>query len=458
MKKKFVFIPLALLCAVVAGVYLLSKPSPTGAPGWTPGTTHRYRIDWIQKQASRFLSGNDPATGKLELKAELSLSATDRAPGSAVLLTLERVEQFEAQVLEQALPGEALEGGSVLVELADDGRVSNLRFSESDPALLRFVLEGLAAELFPPRPSEDQLEFDEALRMGTAKSVVRWTDAGRSFERQRVEFTELRLSPNAPAKIEVESHADFVLASDGALESVALNERVSAWDAKGQVDARLLHTLDLKPIGSRKSVPLVFADKTVSRTPGVHHDEIDVKRALLEARAGDWDTAKILETLASVEDSDQFPDHHRFVWQATGYLELHPEACAELVGAFVEARSEDMGAQIVDLLLGAGHAEAQSAMRAILDLDEARQNPDVYHQLYQRLGMVPEPTPESIAWLLESRESALAGDDSELLRVQGFTLGAVARGVRKSDPEQANALGDLLLDDLENAASNDDAA
>ncbi|MEL6547835.1 MAG: HEAT repeat domain-containing protein, partial [Myxococcota bacterium] len=288
--------------------------------------------------------------------------------------------------------------------------------------------------------------------------MVRWTDAGRSFERQRVEFTELRLSPNAPAKIEVESHADFVLASDGALESVALNERVSAWDAKGQVDARLLHTLDLKPIGSRKSVPLVFADKTVSRTPGVHHDEIDVKRALLEARAGDWDTAKILETLASVEDSDQFPDHHRFVWQATGYLELHPEACAELVGAFVEARSEDMGAQIVDLLLGAGHAEAQSAMRAILDLDEARQNPDVYHQLYQRLGMVPEPTPESIAWLLESRESALAGDDSELLRVQGFTLGAVARGVRKSDPEQANALGDLLLDDLENAASNDDAA
>ncbi|MBN1204578.1 MAG: HEAT repeat domain-containing protein [Myxococcaceae bacterium] len=457
MKRILVTVCLAVAVLVAAGVLwgagAESSAVASRVQRWQPGVTRVYALDWQQQQTSAMPTGEGMLAGGLALEADVSLTPGDGdATRTGVLLKVERLWRFDSEVLGQKLPAEGLEGAEALVMVEENGSIESVRFAESDGALNRYLLQALAAELFPRLPGDAPLSYTERLPAGDVESVAHWADDARStLARTRTHFTQLRLAIGAPKDIRVESHATFRFSGEGPLESVDLRENVEAGDAAGKPLLRMTHSLTLRSKETRKASVVAArpTDKPVVRTPGPLAQEIDVKRALLESRAGGITFEDVLQTLESTDDPKKLANRAQFVWQAAGYLELHPEKCRELVPAFARLSSDPMRAQLVDLLVSAGHAEAQAALRAIMSQDVAKQDPRVFEELYQRLGLVAQPTREAVQFVLDEHAAALAAKDGAQRRVRAFTLGSMANRMRGKDSALATLAGDVLLDDLQ---------
>ena len=90
------------------------------------------------------------------------------------------------------------------------------------------------------------------------------------------------------------------------------------------------------------------------------------RRNALLLRAAGLTGAQLVLDIRAHATMERLPDHNRWLWRATGLLKLEPALCSQLVTLFQDKTlGQETRALILDLLVGAGHATAQEAMRDI---------------------------------------------------------------------------------------------
>lgn len=447
----------ALVVTLAAAVRYLGSteaaPLAPANPRWTAGDARQYRLDWQLNQTTRLPDGT-LASGRLALDADLQLLPLEVSDqGALIALRFTQVRTGTLELFGRAAPVEGLDSSEAWVTLDAHGQAKAVRFGPGDVPVFRYLSQGLAAELFPTLPESDDQVLSEPLTLGVALTRVLWTDSDRrSLVRERQRYLTFSL-PGTPTQQKLDSHASFHFSAAGPLESVEANEQFDARDAKDRLALWASH-LSLQFLSAHPaSTEHLASARTDLRLLGAGKSEIDLERAQLESQVGDLTFEQLLQGLDGDEGGR---GHERFVWQASGFLKLHPERCRDLVGYFEQAKNEHQQAFAVDLLVSAGHPDAQAALLKMFASPAAQKVPGVYHQLFQRLGLLQKPTDETIAAVEKAHQEAKAAHDDSALAMGAFTLGAMAAKVRtEGQTARSHALVDTLFDDYRTAPSAD---
>jgi hypothetical protein len=139
------------------------------------------------------------------------------------------------------------------------------------------------------------------------------------------------------------------------------------------------------------------------------------------------------------------PDHRRTLWRLTGLLEEQPELSKDLEKLLIDPNTNSKGrALLLDVLVSVGHDEAQAAVVGALDSEVSRADPSRSVH-YQRLGLIDEPTLETLRFAHREFERAAAGQSLDARMLGAYTMAAVAGHARQSeDPvlqQEAAAVG-----------------
>jgi len=131
---------------------------------------------------------------------------------------------------------------------------------------------------------------------------------------------------------------------------------------------------------------------------------------------------------------------------------MHPELCQQLVPLFDDAKVGPAGRNmIVDLLASVGHAQAQQALRDILQGKAARED-RAFPLLYQRLSLVQNPDPQTMKFVSTQYQSTQGPAHHAAM----YSLGSAAgHRYRAGDHEGGLAAARQLERDL--AAARDPA-
>ncbi|MBL8909214.1 MAG: HEAT repeat domain-containing protein [Archangium sp.] len=461
--KRILFAALAIALASTA-VWLLTSSAPP-AVAVSPERPDRFPLDVERRYAARWtvaqsslLPTSEVASGTMELLGHFTLTGRRVDDGSrVVVLRLDEVQRYEALALGKPLPSDGVAGSEAWVMLTAEGGLQSLRFDEGQSIAARYLLQGLAAELFAPTPDAPSLELKEPLAMGELATTVRWVDdAHLTLSRRRERFTQWRLSPQQPALVTIEASAELYFEPSGPLRDLDAREHVDGRDAQGRPQASREASFTVRFVGARdvKGLQLARASHPLQRTPGALMSEVDQRRAHLENRVGPLTFEMVVQALTTFDDPRVWNDRAEFVSRATAYFMLHPEKCGALVPLFGTVRSDQMRAQLLDLLAGAGGPEAQAAMRAMLTSPEATKSVDVFERFYPRLGFVASPTAETIKFVVDGHAAALHAGDVAGRRTRAFTLGNLA--AKSTDPVAKALMVDVLLDDAVRAVDRDD--
>lgn len=172
----------------------------------------------------------------------------------------------------------------------------------------------------------------------------------------------------------------------------------------------------------------------------------EMGRTLLAQQAGTLTMEKLAEDLFVHGRATELPDAGRWMWQATGFLRLHPERCSELTKVFQESEMNRRGrARVLDLLTAVGTPEAQAVLRTLLETPEAK-GTDRYELLLQRLSLLDAPTEETVEYL---RAKVQKGEGDEVLAAAHALGAAIGKRTRTAggalDEPSASLLRDGLL-------------
>ncbi len=440
-------------------------------PDWPVGTRYVYGLEWRGEQrVLPPMPGQDQAEayemkGSLRLSGELVLRSLGRSGGNFLLgASLQNVREARLNILghleqDAAALTAALTGREALLEVDASGALRTLRFDPKDPDLFKHQLQWLLTHAQPTLPTseaqrqEGRWEALEATSHGQARGVYT-VDAERplAVERVRTAYTELHAAQGQQLPPQrLDSKARFSFAEAGHLSGLDHEERLLVQEDTGTVllDAVELLQLTLREV-SRFTPPVDagLASRTEVRQPGVIAVSASLEQRLLEQRADGLTVEQIATDLVKFGRGGQLPEMNRWLWRAMGRLKLEPARCRELVPVF--ARPE-LGSQaravVLDLLAGAGHAEAQAVLRELLETEQVRADEANRHLFLQRLGMVSSPEPETLEYLARKHASGRAGQDEHLRNASAYAMGAAVGRLASDDPKAAD-YNRILLEEL----------
>lgn len=443
------------LLAAAGAAYLLwggessdpASPPPAAARrlglALEPGTSARLRFT-LEHQGRVPISPELPMDLELSLAGELRLLGLEEADGrrqtELTLLSIERaVFRMGGGDL---LKGQALVGSQVLVLSSDSGALVELRFAPQTPPEAERLLHLLVLE--------SQLEIAPAFEwtrrehhsLGEAEVRYTRTETGirRAIERH-LRFGGLESEDLSELHAEAETR--FELAPTGALRRIH-----DAWRYRGPAfGGEKRFTLEVLDATRAQTAAWVgragrYAE---TRSPGETRTSTNSLESALIQRAAGLTQEQCIADLIAHEISGRIPDHDRWLWRASGLLRLQPELAAKLVPLLSRKTMSSAGrALVLDLLAHVGHAEAQAALRAGLQLAAVKADPD-FHLLYQRLSFVTEPDADTRAFVQEGWSSARPEHRSAAAHALGSVAGASHRA---GDRDEALALTEPLVEAL----------
>ncbi|QSQ24612.1 HEAT repeat domain-containing protein [Pyxidicoccus parkwayensis] len=448
---------------------LAQEPSRLPLSRWEPGEERTYRFAWddLQRVELPVPTGAEGSslTGTLHLEGELTLQALEvRADGARLRLGLKHLDRHEAVVSGQALfPDDASvqaqlpASASAWLELDARGALLAARFSESEPPMFRQFAQTLAAELFPTE-LRDAPEWSaaESTQTGEVEAQFRFEgdDASR-LTRRRTRYQSLRAAGKVDTfQQKLSSLTQFERDPEGHLAGVSLDEVLEATRTDGR--PLVSRRMRLRVVfSSREQKPLLAAgeDKPIVRAPAQIAFEGDPEVALLRSQADGMTVDAVLEALASAGDPEAIPDLGGFARRAIAALKLEPERAGELALAFRRKDARPALRELMlDLLVGAGHAQAQATLRELIQSPEAREHAAAHALMVQRAGFLEHPEPETGRMLVELRAQARTSADAGLERASSYALGAVVSHLPPDAPEVPEYLR-VLEDSLARADS-----
>ena len=454
----------ALAAGLLAWVFLPASPtspsaSESSGAGWPAGVEAVYALEWDAQERVQLPTGGEPSESSLNWQGKLRIRARE---AGELLVSLDALEQYQVTLMSTPLDApESTWVGVVARALLDErGRIRTLEFTEGADALPQHLLGALVRQLqfVTPEPGSAGQEWQARVvdRFGEADHFWRSTDP-RRLERERVRLQYRRLDAVsaeafARSQQEIEVSAKLRLEPDGLPARFESHAALHLTQPDGATVLHATESLRLELLRRETFSPATVASLRFAPARTTEDAARDSRLSHLQQRIDGLTVEQFLADLEQV-NGGTFPDMSRWLWRATGLLQLHPELCEKLVARFEDPSTTLVGrALLLDLLVGAGTPEAQASMRQALDSKAAR-GPG-YGQLLQRFSLVQAPTKESADWL--SRKLAGTTDSGERI-ASAASLGAVSRHIRKNgEPELARQLNGQLRSELERAETPED--
>jgi hypothetical protein len=477
--KRFVGLAAAALVVAAAVIWWLARPAGPFAFHWPKGSEYVYRLDYSNHNRTRIMADlSDPGAGPeaeaiLELEGRLVLRSHGPRDGAYLLdLSVRDLSRCRYELLGAPLTGgdgrpvcELLPGAKAVLEVTPEGRIRALRFGPDADALAAGALQALASELqWVVRPEASDWREDEETLLGRGPVAYAWGEGGAtaaepslSKRRERYDLLLALGETSKTARSRVEGERRSALSREGHVVSISGEERMRAGAdlADPAVDAAIEVELALERVGrfdADAGKAAAFASWG-ARTLGQAVVSDAAERASLERQVAGMTVEKISGDLLKFGPGGMMPDHNRWIWRATGLLELDPEAAAALVPVFEDpGMSSKARLMLLDLLAGTGTAEVQAVLCRLLEGETARGDGQ-YVEMLQRLSTLRAPTKETAAFVEALYRRALSGELGEgLAEPVAYALGAVAARRRAAgDGEAAGRMNGLLLEGLAGA-------
>lgn len=445
---------LAITAALVGGLVAVQDaiapaPEPPAARAetaprlkWPADTVWRYRLEL--KGDKRIEAGPASLAGSLDLAAHVELRSYGRHDGNTRLgLRFAEVERHALTMLgEQAMPDRAaadavFAGREALLEVAPDGAVLGLRFASDAPTLFQHLSRLVAGEIqLVMQPGETTWEAREKTQHGLALTDYEVTGAdGSAVELGRYRFDYARLD-GAPegAATRVEARYTARIARAGHVERLRGSETIRAGEGErsvhveGAIDFELLG-MGPAPADGRDPMAALGARTGLDAWPV----SAQARHMMRVRRAGDMTLDRIAADLRAFGPGGQMPAHSQWAWRATGRLLLDPSAATALGRVAIEDASigHKGRALVLDLLASVGHAEAQSALRDVL---ESQRGGERHAALLTRAGFVERPETRTVQMVAEAWGAADGVEKQSAATVLGAAAGHL---YRSGETEQA---------------------
>ncbi|MBN2192605.1 MAG: HEAT repeat domain-containing protein [Polyangiaceae bacterium] len=439
-----------LLAAGVAVLLLRSQPAPaaSGAASagppvrapfafrWPAGTVYQYGLSFEVDGAVAPPSSDRQSalSTSLALTAELALRSYGRLERSGDYVLGVRLTSLTKLDLtfgeEPVLPdgGRSFVGRELALVVGPDGTFRSLHVAADEPPMLVNVLRSLLGALEVVVSEGKTWAVSQTNATGDVRVLyeVRADDPeSLGLRRRAMQYTRLAAGPVlGDATADVSGAFEVVLDRAGHVERIEGRERLSAKRAQGNPALRQDTRLEFRLLSITQVAPEPSADQRLVGLKSTGLGDVttsgEIEDRLLEQRAGELTMERIVEDLLVYGPAPDFPDAGRWMWQATGFLLLHPEKCRDLGRVFKKPEMGGRGrGRVLDLLASTGNPEAQTVLRELLETKEARGS-DHYATLVQRLSPVQRPTSETVEYL---RDKVEQGDGKNTLAA-AHALGA----------------------------------
>jgi hypothetical protein len=427
---------------------------------WPSGSRYLYDLSWTAEQKAQVAEAG--LAGSLGIEGRLALRSFGERDGATLLgLSFVSLARPEMRLAGKPLLGDdaslarALVGPEAFVEIEPTGKVRGVRFAAGAPPVFQQVVMGLVGELEVTVPAAPAARWSAALHTLSGEAKVEWrvrASAPARLARRTLGYEALHLVAGGQVgDARVDGDADVTLAAAGHVEHLAAREQVAAAGASSR--SRL--GLELRAVEAFD--PGAGPDLTglARATLGQPISSPETERRLLEARVGDMTAERFLADLDVALAGGTLADHDRWLWQAVGLLQLHPELCARLPALFADAHTDARGrALVMDLLASAGSAEAQAALREILAGDVAHADHD-YGLLLQRTSLLAHPDGDTVDLVTATMDEAASSGDAHTRYAAAWSLGAMAG---KVDDAGGERLSKRLADALAAAGDGEERA
>lgn len=420
---------------------------------WPDGHAWRYRLELSGHKSLKVEPS--PVQGTLDLATGLVLRSYGQSAGVTTLgLRFVDVERHALVVLGQSVMPDAdaaravFDGREALLEVAPDGVIRQIRFAPEDPTLFKHLAQLVAGEIqLVVKPGHTTWEAREPTQHGEALTDYEVTTvdrAGMDLGRYRFDYARLDGAPS-DVPVEVEARYAARVAAAGHVVRLSGEERIKAGEVVAIEGRIALELQSSGPAADDRRAPI--AARSEARALDQWPVSPEARAAMLERRAGDLTRSRIMADLRAFGPGGEMPHHSRWAWQAVGRLLLDPRAASDLSQLIVNA--PEIGhkgrALAMDLLVSAGHPEAQAALRHAVDRVERDER---FPLLVQRLGFVKRPEPATV----EAVATVYRRSSGVERRSAATTLGAAAGHLyREGHPDEALAHLRRLEGDLRRA-------
>jgi hypothetical protein len=396
----------------------------------------------------------DPISSRLEL--EVLVAVTGEGAGAAdgaqrlrfEVLSCERGswEVAGGVAWSDAAQCEAMLVGPYLgIEVNATGETTALYDPAAADTSAQSVLQALWLRMQAALPSGPMAEGEtywaqEKTLQGLAANVYRVSARGNGFllERTTDAYLDVRAAAGLrrPPRIEASGAASFSIDARGLLRSGEGDESLVVQTAEGMSLLASQSSFQFEWLRREDASPTLDFAALEPRAPTSALVGADVKAKLLDSRIAGLDLETLLETVRS-SAGIRGADDSRFLWQATGFLERHPEAARELLALYRSpGASADARARVLDLLASVGHDQAQAAMRAALaDPGALAAGGVAARHLYQRLGLLEHPNPETAEMVAAHYRALHSSGQVEAELTTAYSLGAIAGKLAHGDDQ-----------------------
>ena len=474
MSKRRLVLAASLLCVAIALALVVGRQAPAPAPEraasavadpapaeratnptlyrWGAGEQRIYAIDVTSRSTAENASeSQSEITLEATLFVEVIGPAEDEGTvvryrfgaSSGELSGVEEGEPYE-------MPMPALDGQRTHAVVGDDGAVLEWWVSADTDLAAQQLFEQLVVELQPQLELAATWSREERTSLGEAETAYEVTAAdamSATIARRRVQYRALHVSPTggfAPERSRASATID-----GGVLRTINAHETVqTTLEDLGQIELSFTLDATLMRVG-RLAEPETVAE-VEARVAQASADLPLAQRASLLARLRGMTAESMLEDLFVFGPTGELPNIHEWLWSATALLRLDPTLAADVVSFSSDPNVEGQGhAFALQLLGGAGHAEAQMAMRDILSLPNVQAD-NGYGQLVQRGVLVSELTEDSVAFYADL---AADEDPSVSLSASNVMASAANQALERGDTARSAELARRFVEDFEEASS-----
>ena len=454
-----------------AGTHVETTASgtPTGF-AWKRGTRYLYDFSWAVRSNSHVeitRGGVTDAAATSSLAGKLALkSYGPRGDGWLLGVTIDDLRENKLLAMGADLFSSpdvvksTFDQREAFVEVGSDGRVRQLRFRAADPPLFKQLVQSLVEDMqvvLAGPGGGAAWSSSDVLSVGTIETAYT-VDAADPLLLHRTPTRAASLTALPPGAAggrvaSVTGSADVHLDRAGFVRSLTSTLDVNL-PAALEHHAELALTFEST---SEFDAPASFelaAGTTESIAPGARPAAPELRARMDERFAARTSMPEITRMIDAYGTGLQ-PE--RGMLNATAaFLRLHPEACSDLAGRFLDPELAPKGREfMMGLLASAGSPAAQTAMRSALDEPESRRDAPSFGRMVQRLGFVAGPTKDSIDYLVAlASDSAITGN-ADLKRATALTLGAMSNHAQSANKPLSDAIHAGLVADM-TAAKGDE--
>jgi hypothetical protein len=430
---------------------------------WPQGERQVFRLTYRSSDEARPIveegastAAADPISSRLELEARVAVTGEGMGAADGTrrlrfeVLSCERGSwQIAGGVAwSDAAQCEAMLVGPYLgIEVDASGETTALYDPAAADTSAQSVLQALWLRMQAALPDGPMAEGEtywaqEKTLQGLAANVYRVSapepGSGFRLERTTDAYLDVRAAAGLrlPPRVEATGAASFSIDARGLLRSGKGDESLAVQTADGISLLASQSSFEFEWLRREDAAPTLDFAVLEPRAPTSALVGADVKAKLLDSRIAGLDLETLLANVRSSAGIRGANDA-RFLWQATGFLERHPEAARELLALYRSpGASADARARVLDLLASVGHDEAQAAMRAALGDPGALAGGGVAaRHLYQRLGLLEHPNPETAEMVAGHYRALQSSGSLEAELTTAYSLAAIAGKLARGDDE-----------------------